>query len=495
MFCSSAIYAQTSNSTVNLMDLTQGDPFFYTSDQNVGKDDKQQSLIGQGRPRTTHSKIPHLPVYFGYFNTNYTYRFVTIAEQVFTMIGEGKHGLWRVQEKGTVRAYLKKGMQGLAPGADLNAPENQDIIKGHYSAYLPEESWDGYKYPDQQLNQNNNLNFIDLPITHPVFNQKYADHEQIDLPNFFCTMSGADFPYAQQALNFAFKQPGANKVGPLGKRAGLDIRENYTNVIRLSHLPDARSWVNTGQGDENPLHVRWQAIDTTKTDAEYYLVERPFFNKPYLFMVAVFDNKDNADFRYIRPDGGYFESIRHRAAAREKNEVTRQPRFHLEDGTVKKAIGLPLYGVHHPDRKSYGAGGACPMKGGDWGRYPATTGGSGWPTQYEEVTPMCDAVLVDIKFYTNLDGKRWDDENKYLANAGTGTKEMRYTMEPGEYGKFTDPYNTNRQVKNPDQQAIPEHLTVTYPSVSPPVSYVKAPAIDTSAMAPGKETTCRPVRH
>src|SRR5690606_36647942 len=202
MFCSSAIYAQTSNSTVNLMDLTQGDPFFYTSDQNVGKDDKQQSLIGQGRPRTTHSKIPHLPVYFGYFSTNYTYRFVTIAEQVFTMIGKGKHGLWRVQEKGTVRAYLKKGMQGLAPGVDLNAPENQDIIKGHYSAYLPEESWDGYKYPDQQLNQNNNLNFIDLPITHPVFNQKYADHEQIDLPNFFCTMSGADFPYAQQALNF-----------------------------------------------------------------------------------------------------------------------------------------------------------------------------------------------------------------------------------------------------------------------------------------------------
>ncbi|WP_144084562.1 hypothetical protein [Advenella mimigardefordensis] len=127
--------------------------------------------------------------------------------------------------------------------------------------------------------------------------------------------------------------------------------------------------------------------------------------------------------------------------------------------------------------------------------YPPTTGGSGWPTQYEEITPMCDAVLVDIKFYTNLDGKSWNDEDKYLANAGTGTKEMRYTMEPGEYGKFIDPYNTKRQAKNPEQQDIPEHLMVTYPSVSPPVTYVNAPAIDTSAMAPGKETTCRPVRH
>ena len=377
----------------------------------------------------------------------------------------------------------------------ITAAENQDMILQNYSAYLPDESWDGYKYPDQPLNKNGELNFIDLPITHAIFKQKYAEHEKIDLPNFFCTMSGADFPYAQQALNFAFRQPGANQVGPLGKRAGLNIWENYTNVIRLSHMPDARSWVNTGQDDQNPLHVRWEAIDTTQTDAEYYLVERPFFNKPYLCMVAVFNNKDNPDFQYLRSDGAYFNAVKNRPPAQDKHEVTPQPRFHLEGGSMKRGIGLPLYGVHHPDRKSYGAGGACPMKGGDWGRYPATTGGSGWPTQYEEVTQMCDAVLVDIKFYTNLDGKNWNDEGKYLANAGVGEKEMQYTMEPGDYGKFTDPYNTEKKLKNPDQQNIPEHLTVTYPSVSPPVSYVKAPSVDTSRMAPGKETTCRPVRH
>lgn len=241
-----SLVAQAQEGTT-LHDLTGGDPFFYTSDQDIEESDGQKELLGTGRPNRTHSQIPHLPVYFSYMNTNYTYRFVTVAEQVMTMVGEGKHGLWRVQENGTVREYLRKGAVGLPKGADIFAPESLEIIAGSYSSYLPDEGWDGYKYPDQQLTADGRLNFIDLPITHPKYGGRYADHEPIDLPNFYCTMSENDFPYARKALDFAFRQPGANMVGPLGRRAGLDIKENYTNVLRLEHFPDARSWGNVGQ--------------------------------------------------------------------------------------------------------------------------------------------------------------------------------------------------------------------------------------------------------
>lgn len=479
----------------HLTDLTGGDPFFYTGDQSIKSDDGQKALLGVGRPAKTHSQIPHLPFYMGYMNTNSTYRFVTVAEQVMTMIGEGKHGLWRIQENGTVREYLRRGASGLPADADLFAKENQGIIASNYSSYLPDESWSGYKYPDEKLAKDGTLNFIDLPINHPKYQGKYAKHDPIDLPNFYCTMSENDYPYAQQVMNFAFNQPGANQIGPLGKRAGLDVKENYTRVIRLNHLPDARSWVNVGQKGKDALHVKWEAVDASKTDVEYYLVERPFFNKPYLFVTAVYDNRDNRDFSYVRPQGAYFDSLKGRGH-KLKTEVTQQPRFHLENGKLEKAVGLPIYGVHHPNRAVFGGGGACPLKGGDWGRYPQTSGGSGWPTQYEEVTPLCDAVLVDIKFFANLDGRDWNDPNKYLGNAGFGTRTVTYKMQPGEYGVFTDPYNTQRGVKNAESQAVPAELTLTYPGVSPVVSYVKPPKLQFSdRMVPSEATTCRPVHH
>lgn len=480
-------------SGLDLTDLTQGDPFFYTSDQDVKEDDGQKALVGTGRPDRTHSQIPHLPFYTGYMNTNYTYRFVNVAEQVFTMIGEGKHGLWRVQESGIVREYLRKGATGLPADADLSDPANLEIIRRDYSAYLPDEGWSGYKYPDQRLSEGGRLNFIDLPITHQKYAGKYAEHAPIDLPNFYCTMSGNDYPYAQQAMNFAFSQPGANQVGPLGKRAGLDIKENYTKVLRLNHLPDARSWVNVGQPGKDELHVKWEAIDASKTNAEYYLVERPFFNKPYLFVTAVYDNQDNADFRYVRPQGEYYDAIKDENPAL-KTTVTAQPRFHLENGQLGKAVGLPIYGVHHPDRAAFGGGGACPFKGGDWGRYPKTTGGSGWPTQYEEVTPLCDAVLVDIKFYSNLDGRDWNDPDKYLGNAGFGTQAMTYRMQPGEYGTFTDPYNVERGAKNAESREVPDQVTLTYPSVAPTAAYVPVEGVPAvQRMVPSKSTSCRPM--
>ena len=56
-----------------------------------------------------------------------------------------------------VREYRKKGMNGLARGVDPNTLNsalaqdklNLDIIERHYAAYIPEEGWTGYKYPDQ----------------------------------------------------------------------------------------------------------------------------------------------------------------------------------------------------------------------------------------------------------------------------------------------------------------------------------------------------------
>lgn len=460
------------------------DPFFYTADETIPS--SQESMMqDSGRPRTTHSLIPHLPAYVGYMNTNFTYRFVTVAEQVMTMIGEGKHGLWRMQEAGTIREYLKSGETGLPDGANLSDPANLARIQSSYSSYERPESWGFYRYPDQKVSDGK-LNYIDLPITHPKYAGKYSDHKAIELPSFYCTMSENDYPRALEAMTYIFAQPGANQVGPLGKRAGLDVKENYTNIVRLTHLPDARSWVNIGKKGLDSSYVDWKAVDTSKTNVEYYLAERPFFNHPYLFVIAVYDNKNNNDFRYVRPSGPYYDSLKNRNPAL-KTRVTPAPRFNVlknQNGKetsagLKPVVGLPVYGVHHPDRASFGGGGACPLKGGDWGRYPETSGGSAWPTQYEEVTPLCDGVLVDIKFSANLDGADWSDPGKYLANAGKGTLDETYMMQSGTYGVFTDPYNVNRGAVNPDSQLVPEDLTLHFPSVRPPVTFVPSPDLPT----------------
>lgn len=478
---------------IQLNDLTHNDPFFYTSDQVIGDDDPKKALLGTGRPNKTHSQIPHLPVYYGYMNTNSTYRFLNVTEQVFTMIGEGKHGLWRIQENGTVREYLRKGAKGLPKDADLNSAENQQIIRNNYSDYLSEESWSGYKYPDQKVNENGNLNFIDLPITHEKYKHKYAHHVPIELPNFYCTMSGPDYVYAKKALDFAFNQAGANKVGPLGQRAGLDIKENYSQVLRLEAFPDTKNWVNIGQKNKDASFVNWQAVDTSKTATEYYLVERSFFNRKYIFVTTVYDNKDNADFQYVRPQGEYYESLKQDKFS-PKTTVTQAPRFHLENGQLEQVKGLPVFGVHHPNRKVYGGGGACPLKGGDYGRYPDVSAGSAWPTNYEEITPLCDGVLVDIKFFSNLDGASWNNPEKYLANAGVGKKSVTYEIQEGEYGVFTDNYNTKRGAKNPESQQVPSELTLNFPSVSEPVTYTPTYMGDPGvAMLPTDSTSCRPI--
>jgi len=464
------------NNGLNLYDITNGDSFYYTSDQDVKDDDGQKESVGVGRPSTTHSGIPHLPVYHGYMNTNYTYRFVNVAEQVFTMIGEGKHGLWRVGENGMIREYLKKGAKGVQPGADLSSKKNRKRIAEDYSSFIPEESWSGYKYPDQKLSDAGALNYIDLPISHPKYKGKYDDHVPVDLASFNCTMSGPEYPYSKEIMNFAFNQPAAGVVGPLGKRAGLDIDENYTKILQLDHFEDANSWVNVGVEGKDSTYFQYAAIDKEKTQAEYYLVERPFFNVPYLFIIAVYDNVDNDDFSYVRPDGPYWDSLSKKEKKSVRTEVVYDQRFHTKDAGLATAERLPVYGLHHPNRDAFGSGGACPGAGGDWGRYPngADTGAM-WPTNYEEVTPYCDAVVADIKFTANLDGKTWDDAAKYLANAGVGTKTREYKMQAGDYGVYSEAYNVDRGIKNPHQVKAPRSVTMTYPSVQKAVSYNETP--------------------
>ncbi|HAN15109.1 MAG TPA: hypothetical protein DCP73_05775, partial [Chloroflexi bacterium] len=69
-------------------------------------------------------------------------------------------------------------------------------------------------------------------------------------------------------------------------------------------------------------------MDTTRTDTEYYLVERPFFNLSYLFVIGVYNNRNNDDLQYVRPSGEYFDSLKARNL-KVKTTLTHAPRFNV----------------------------------------------------------------------------------------------------------------------------------------------------------------------
>ena len=78
-------------------------------------------------------------------------------------------------------------------------------------------------------------------------------------------------------------------------------------------------WVQVGLEDESrnvfdqndinegnmKMDIAYRALDNSKIDFEVYLIERPFFNVPYIFITIVMDNKENEDMRYIRSAGLY----------------------------------------------------------------------------------------------------------------------------------------------------------------------------------------------
>jgi hypothetical protein len=303
-------------------------------------------------------------------------------------------------------------------------------------------------------------------------------------------------------MDFAFAQPNARDIGPLGERAGIDITEYYTKVLRLHHFGDGQSWINTldtAKGSAGTNDVHWRRLNTDKTKVEYYLVERPFFNEDYLFVIAIFDDKGEVgkgEFSYVRPDGPYYEHLMARGE-KLKTNFKQFSKFHVleaKNGKLKpkrKAVeGTRLYGVHHPglglrpDGTPYNVQiGACPGLGGDFGE---DYFGAAWPSNYQEVTPVCDGFIVDIKFYADLDGVSWGDENKNLANntgsvglSGDGlTKDytISQTVSGGTYGDYTDPFLDG--VKNGEQFTTDGFDQITFPSANPQVSCTEVNAGD-----------------
>jgi len=396
-----------------------------------------------------------------------------VREQVLTVIGEAKHGLWRAQDNGMVRLYRKKGAKGVPVGANVYDPSHQESIKNDYKAVLipgietsDEEGWEGYRY-SQTDDGDGKAAFVDVPIYHDYFEGKYNDHPVMDLPHFGCFMSDYNFKDAKSVWEYIVKQPIANKIGPLGIRAGLDIKEHYTSVIRLNLLQDANIWIQVGMGDLSrdvfdqtdidnktmDIDVAFRILDTSKVRHEIYLVERAFMNVPYVHVIVVMDNKKNKDFRYTRPDGLYWEKLKERGLAEGlKTTMTFDPNvpvINSNGDTVMRTMRYtPVGGLNHLDDQVYG-GNWCPQKGGDYGYWPENPSGSGFPNQYEEATPICDAVVVDIKMYANLYKHNWASPTFQLQNAGTAENPQVYIGEGNQYGDFTDDYHIKNGIMNP----------------------------------------------
>ena len=445
--------------------------------------------LGDAGYYSTISDIPHLPSFSGYMATTSTLRFFDIREQTLVMIGEPKHGLWRNQENGMVREYLKEGMDGLTAKEVASLKENgmesmserqKLIIKNSYSSYTKEESWSGYKFPDQEFTKDSKFkNWIDYSIHHPKYEGKYDDHVPIDLPVNYCTMSSGNFPYAENAWKFAIAQKRGNKIGPLGKRAGLDIKENYANAVRLDLFEDAVLWANVGlgQGSDMPgdahkspdsaQDVNYKAVDLKNMKYEIYLYEWQFFNVKHLVVGLVIDNKgsiDESTFAYLRPDGEYWEDLLRLSLVDESYPNT-LPSFFPEityksknskntsqNPKKSKIYSLAVFGHHHLDRYAVGmTGGACPGNGDDWGRYPWANSGGGRATSLQEIVPLCDALALDIKFWANLD-KDWDQSKNFATGASNQEDKggiVEYVSDRNIYGRFDDPYLVANNITNP----------------------------------------------
>jgi len=330
------------------------------------------------------------------------------------------------------------------------------------------------------------LNYVDLSIYHPKYNGKYDNHVPIDLPMFYCTMSQNDYPYVYNSWKYAIKQKRANIIGPLGIRAGLDIKENYVNVMQFDFIHDAGLWVNVGNNDpsgndtkitNDPSHVQnvnYQRVSSKEMNIEGYLVERPFFNKPYLFIIAIMENKNGAStYSFVRNNGAYWEGLKrknqhtsltnHVAAHTLKASVDNYP---SKGVTSKRTVyGLPVYGTHHPNRATHKmTGGACPERGGDWATYPWGNTGAGFPTNYQEITPMCDAVVIDMKLAWNLWVENWNSPAVGLANSAYKTPVVDYHVDRNIYGQYTDPYLLAKNETNPTKMDLTDDGKIVNPS-------------------------------
>ena len=98
----------------------------------------------------------------------------------------------------------------------------------------------------------------------------------------------------------------------------------YLNAYRVHLFPDASFWVNVGVGNEStddirrnptefhalpPQTVNYQVVNLEEYEHEFYMLEKPFFNSPYIFIIAVLEHKIDRTFEYIRPHGHYFDML------------------------------------------------------------------------------------------------------------------------------------------------------------------------------------------
>ena len=456
--------------------------------------------VGDAGYYSSISGVPHLPTFSGFMATTSTFRFFDIREQTLIMIGEPKHGLWRAQENGMVREYLKEDMDGLTPdevnelktnpkGLESMSERQKLIVNNSYSSFIKKESWSGYKYPDQPLSKNGHKNWIDYSIHHPKFEGKYDDHVPIDLPIHYCTMSSGNYPYAENAWKFAIAQKRANKIGPLGKRAGMDIKENFSNAIRVDMFDDAALWANIGLGNGNDMpgdahkgngsaqDVNYKAVDLKSHKFEIYLYEWQFFNVKHLVVGLVIDNKgplEESTFAYLRPDGEYWDDLLRLGLVEETYPNVLPPFFpeiisseSKKSSDQSKIYSLAVYGHHHTDRPSVGMyGGACPGNGDDFGRYPWGNGGGGRATSYQEIVPLCDALALDIKFWANLD-KDWDKQHFATGASAQEDKNglVDFIADRNVYGRFDDPYLVKNGITNPFEVDLTVNQTgqIIYP--------------------------------
>lgn len=226
-------------------------------------------------------------------------------------------------------------------------------------------------------------------------------------------------------------------------------------------MPDAQAWVNVRMGNANrdtfsqedidsgnlSMDVVMRALDFAKVDHEVYMLERPFFNVPYLFLTIVIDNKNNTDMQYTGPDGLYWDKlVELRLDADLKMTPTFDPIIPVIDKgvSVNKVLRTTLfYGLNHLDRPNDNGSDWCPAKASDWGSYPSAPGGSGFPNEYEEITPASDGLVLDIKMYANLDVPTWDDPLFQLMNAGVQEEPLVYLGQENQYGEFSGMYTTS----------------------------------------------------
>jgi len=418
----------------------------------------------------SQSLQPVLPHLSGWTATHGEYRIFTVAKQVLTIVGEAKHGLWRFQENGFIREYRLGNLPGISKEVDpmdwdkLSA-EDKTLITDNYASMDPKVGEEGYYYPDQKLTDDGQQNYVDLTIYHPKYGGKYDDHVPIDMAAYYCTFSQPLYPFNSDLWRFVREQPRANVIGPLGKRAGLDIRENWPYVMRLYPGMDGQIWTIVSDGATTkdveeeiknnmkfkiPQKAFMKNMDETKVNHECYMTERFFFNLPTLHLVCVFDDEAF----YLRPDGPYYEKVKEifpAEVAKISNEENHYPTIAVRgEADRKHMIGLPTYAAQTADRIKFNiTGGACPNMGGDLAYYPWGYSGAGWPTNYQEIVPLCCAIAIDIKFMTNLWDETWNSNTYMAANAGTDSTFVPFTVQPNVFGLYDDPYLIANKKTNP----------------------------------------------